>query len=107
MAETIKYYGLCETCEHDATCTLRRCSSLKIIECEEFSIQPQASRITLPPSTAVVGRSGTTPLGLCVNCMHVATCKFPDARQNVQQCEEYMLGEPGDLAQDQNSRSAA
>jgi hypothetical protein len=35
-----KYRGLCETCEHDATCMLRRSSQLRIVQCEEFSIRP-------------------------------------------------------------------
>ncbi len=32
----VKYYGLCETCEHDPNCTLRRSLQLKIIQCEEY-----------------------------------------------------------------------
>ena len=40
MAATSKYYGLCETCDHDATCTLKRSSRLEIIHCEQFSTQP-------------------------------------------------------------------
>ena len=36
----VKYRGLCETCEHDATCMLRRSSQLRIVQCEDFSVRP-------------------------------------------------------------------
>ena len=36
MAEKTKYHGLCETCMHDSTCTLRRSAQLRIIRCEDF-----------------------------------------------------------------------
>jgi F420-non-reducing hydrogenase iron-sulfur subunit len=45
MAQMLKHYGLCENCDRDATCTLRRSARLAIIECEEFAAtQPRASR---------------------------------------------------------------
>ncbi|NLT68172.1 MAG: hypothetical protein GXX84_16335 [Acidobacteria bacterium] len=40
MAVSSKYRGLCETCDHDAGCTLKRSSRLEIIHCEQFSTQP-------------------------------------------------------------------
>lgn len=40
MAAIPKYYGLCETCDHDAKCTLKRSTRLEIIHCEQFSTQP-------------------------------------------------------------------
>jgi|WetSurMetagenome_2_1015567.scaffolds.fasta_scaffold67835_2 hypothetical protein len=40
MTAISKYSGLCETCDHDATCTLRRSPRLEIILCEQFSTQP-------------------------------------------------------------------
>ena len=45
----VKYYGLCESCEHDETCTLRRSSRLKIVQCEDFSMRIVENRI-LPES---------------------------------------------------------
>jgi hypothetical protein len=73
---------------------LRRSTLLKIIECEEFSIQ---SSVPAPAE-----REATTPdaveasaLGLCANCLNVVTCGFPDARRGVLQCEEYILDEAG------------
>jgi hypothetical protein len=40
MAARSKYTGLCETCEQDATCTLKRSSQLEIIYCEQYFTQP-------------------------------------------------------------------
>jgi hypothetical protein len=40
MAAMSKYHGLCETCDRDAACTLKRSSRLEIIHCEQFSTQP-------------------------------------------------------------------
>jgi hypothetical protein len=37
MAALSKYIGLCETCDQDAVCTLKRSSRLEIIYCEQFS----------------------------------------------------------------------
>jgi len=96
MPEIVKYYGLCETCEHDATCMLRRSTQLKIIQCEEFSTQTVTRK-------ADAGRNGSmtanpeesASMGICVNCLNVATCGFPNARQGVLQCEEYTLDESG------------
>jgi F420-non-reducing hydrogenase iron-sulfur subunit len=45
MAQMHKHYGLCENCDHDATCTLKRSALLAIIECEEFAAtQPRVLR---------------------------------------------------------------
>ena len=110
MADMPKYSGLCETCDHDATCTLRRSSQLEIIQCEEFSIQPLARKPApekeeaLLPDPAEVAR-----MGLCANCLHVVTCGFPNARLGVLQCEEYLLDEAGLIppVQSKYKRSAA
>jgi hypothetical protein len=92
-----KYYGLCETCEHDTTCMLRRSSLLKIIQCEEFSIQPSSGKTAKVTEQEPVGLDSAevSRLGLCANCLHVATCGFPSARQGVLLCEEYLLDEAG------------
>jgi hypothetical protein len=47
MADKPKHSGLCETCERDAICTLRRSTRLEIILCEEHildeaGLAPQA-----------------------------------------------------------------
>jgi len=108
MPERPKYFGLCETCEHDATCMLRRSAQLKIIQCEEFSIQPAAVKTTAPQNGAA-GPVADVRLGLCVNCLNVATCGFPSARQGVLLCEEYVLDEAGAVlpVKTEHSRSAA
>ena len=107
MAES-KYHGLCETCEHDSTCMLRRSTKLEIIECEEFSIQPVAYK----PNPVHIGQGTDTAeaarMGLCANCINVATCGFPNARRGVQQCEEHRLDEKGEVPpQTEYSESAA
>jgi hypothetical protein len=94
MAEIARYSGLCETCDHDSTCMLRRSTLLKIIECEEFSIQSSV------PAPAVLEATASDftevgALGLCANCLNVVTCGFPSARRGVLQCEEYILDEAG------------
>jgi hypothetical protein len=110
MPKNTKYFGLCETCEHDETCTLRRSTQLKIIQCEEFSTQPVSA--TLSPATNALLPSDSseyTGMGLCANCLHVPDCGFPNARQGVLQCEEYVLDEAGVIppTQPKRSRSAA
>ena len=110
MTDMPKYYGLCETCEHDATCMLRRCSQLKIVQCEEFSIQPSPSKtIPVQDLTMYSDPIEISRMGLCANCLYMFTCGFPNARQNVLQCEEYMLDEAGIIppVQADRSRSAA
>jgi len=44
MAVMSKYRGLCETCDHDAICTMKRSPRLEIIQCEQFSTQPVMHR---------------------------------------------------------------
>ena len=41
-----KYRGLCETCDYDSTCALKRSPKLEIIQCEEYSTQPIMSKRT-------------------------------------------------------------
>jgi hypothetical protein len=96
MPETTKYFGLCETCEHDATCMLRRSSQLKIIQCEEFSIQqPPVKSNGSSEKSVMSDETESSSFGLCANCLNVITCGFPNARQGVSQCEEYQLDEAG------------
>ena len=106
----IKYCGLCENCEYDATCALRRDPLLKIIECEEFSVQPTPdATISARDLTPHDEATETAKMGLCANCQHSNTCAFPNARKNILQCEEYMLAESWNklLKQTERSRSAA
>ena len=96
MPEMTKYFGLCETCELDPTCMLRRSSQLKIIQCEEFSIQQPAAKLNSSIGLSNVSDEiESSSLGLCANCLNVMTCGFPNARQGVSQCEEYLLDESG------------
>jgi hypothetical protein len=111
MTQNLKYTGLCETCDHDATCTLRRSTQLAIIQCEEFSVSPPLASQNISdrdpmalPDLMEAGR-----LGLCANCLDVITCRFPNARRGVLQCEEYILDEAGVIPPlaAERSRSAA
>jgi hypothetical protein len=95
MVEIAKYTGLCETCDHDATCTLRRSSQLKIVLCEEFSAQAAANKPFYVDETAAVEPADAKALGLCANCLNRITCGFPNARNNVLFCEEHVLDETG------------
>ncbi len=108
MAEVARYSGLCETCDHDSTCTFRRSTLLKIIECEEFSI---ASSMPNPDAreSAASDPVEAGALGLCANCLNVVTCGFSNARRGVLQCEEYILDEAGVIpaVQIDYSKSAA
>ena len=110
MPKMPKYSGLCETCDHDATCTLRRSTQLEIIQCEEFSTQPVVSKPAPVESRSVyIDPAESARLGLCANCVNVLTCGFPNARQGVLQCEEYVLDEAGSVPpkQAEQSQSAA
>ncbi len=109
MIETPRYSGLCETCDYDATCTLRRSTQLKIVQCEEFSVHSRTSKPAAKDSDPVSDFVEASILGLCVNCLNVATCGFPDARRGVVECEEYILDEAGVVppVTSERTRSAA
>jgi len=110
MADMLKYSGLCETCDYDATCMLRRSPQLEIIQCEEFSTQPVPNKtVLLREETMLPDPMEVARMGLCVNCLNVVTCGFPNARHGVLQCEEYILDEAGVIpsVQAEYSRSAA
>jgi hypothetical protein len=110
MADMPKYTGLCETCEHDATCMLRRSPQLAIIQCEEFSIMPVPGKaISRQDEKPLSNSIGSAAMGLCSNCLYILTCGFPKARKGVLQCEEYLLDEAGVIPplQPEFSRSAA
>lgn len=40
MANPVKYSGLCETCDNDQACRLKRIPQLEVIECEQFCTHP-------------------------------------------------------------------
>jgi len=109
MTGNARYSGLCETCDHDATCTLRRSTQLQIIQCEEFSVHSAVSHDASREHGPAVPVPDASVMGLCANCLNVATCGFPSARRGVLQCEEYVLDEAGTVppVQSDRSRSAA
>ena len=111
MAYVPKYSGLCETCDHDSTCMLRRSTRLEIYECEEFSNQPVADKAAaVHTMTMTADPKVAAMMGLCANCLNVVSCGFPAARHGVLQCEEYILDEAGvipTIQTDERSESAA
>jgi hypothetical protein len=52
MANTVKYSGICETCDHDQACMLKRIPQLEIIECEHFCTHPVVNTISATPAEA-------------------------------------------------------
>jgi hypothetical protein len=110
MAYVPKYSGLCETCDHDSTCMLRRSTRLEIIQCEEFSNQPVLDKAaTVHAVTMTADPKVAAMMGLCANCLNVVSCGFPAARHGVMECEEYVLDEAGTVPaiQTESSESAA
>jgi len=109
MADAIKYSGLCQNCEHDATCMLRRSPQLEIIQCEEFSILPSKNRAEFREAGPLPDPEEAVRSGLCCNCLNAPTCGFPMARRGVLQCEEYLLDRAGVVPplQTEYSKSAA
>jgi hypothetical protein len=111
MAYVPKYSGLCETCEHDSTCMLRRSTRLEIYECEEFSNQPVTDKAAAVHAISIsADPKAAAMMGLCVNCLNVVSCGFPAARHGVLQCEEYLLDAAGAIPAiqtDESSMSAA
>jgi hypothetical protein len=110
MTNAIKYTGLCETCDHDPTCMLRRMPHLEVIQCEEFSIQPAPNNtVSAPAESSFMDPAESSRMGLCSNCLNVLTCGFSQTLRGVQHCEEYALDEAGVIPplQPQRSESAA
>ena len=50
LANAVKYSGLCETCDHDQACVLKRIPQLEIIECEQFCTHPIVNNISAVPA---------------------------------------------------------
>jgi hypothetical protein len=105
MTEAPKYFGLCQICEHDPTCMLRRSPQLEIVQCEEFSIQPVVQKLSPVSEESFIDSQEAKNMGLCANCLNVVTCCFPNARRGVLQCEEYILDETGVIPPIQSVRS--
>ena len=52
MANTVKYSGICETCDHDKACMLKRIPQLEVIECEHFCTHPVVNNLSVVPADA-------------------------------------------------------
>ena len=90
---TLRYHsrGLCETCDHDATCTLHRIVQLAVVQCEEFEAtkNPALQPAAIAPRMALLDSTEAARMGLCANCGNEPTCALPNARQRVLECEEH------------------
>jgi hypothetical protein len=62
MALMSKYRGLCETCDHDAVCTMKRSPRLEIIHCEQFSTQPVMHKQAVSPRNSGIATCGARRL---------------------------------------------
>jgi len=95
--EYILKSGLCATCKNASTCMYLRGASKPILHCEEF--EPFPPRPGTNPAEAKMSKLTSKPentpqakpkhLGLCANCKHRETCKFPKPTGGVWHCEEY------------------
>jgi F420-non-reducing hydrogenase iron-sulfur subunit len=80
MAQMLKHYGLCENCDRDATCTLRRSARLAIIECEEFAAtQPRVLRTNRTRGGKISQDRFEQPMSLKVRSME----EFPSSANPV------------------------
>lgn len=94
---TVKDRGLCLTCNHDESCTIRRNLERPVVCCEEFD-----GYAAPPTRTASAARLANTQVklqaeddgssrskGLCSNCDNRKTCTLPQPEGGVWHCEEY------------------
>jgi len=106
LAMGVKYHGLCESCESDGTCTLRRSTRLKIVQCEDYSFRSFENQNLMETGDPFLRDSArAAQFGICSNCLYVHSCGFPDARLGVFHCEEYTLDEEGLMPSDQSGHS--
>ena len=90
-----KYSGLCTTCINDSTCKMPRAVSLPVESCEEYVCEKptpadmHAHKYYAQKNEVELAKAAAQEMGLCSNCENRETCTFPNARKNVQHCEEY------------------
>ncbi len=88
--------GLCRDCVNEPTCTFPRDPSRPIWSCDEFEASEVAA--TLPgrpiaaaPEVMVVEEKVADALelkGLCTQCAHRLTCRYPKPPGGVWHCDE-------------------
>jgi hypothetical protein len=88
-----KRQGLCQTCKHAEYCIYIRNDGPPVLQCEEFEVDggPEAESLDVHAneSTRPDVTSEKRLLGLCSNCEHRDTCRFPKPEGGVWHCEEY------------------
>lgn len=97
--EPVVSTGLCSTCNHLPTCTLRRCDQHPVMFCEEFDGAARAAAtVTMMERTPLAARDqricdsehSSKHRGLCRTCEHREGCTFPKSEGGVWQCEEFV-----------------
>jgi hypothetical protein len=94
-----RYEGLCSTCKYSSRCALTKASGQGIHFCEEYEagdgLSHAGRRVRSSAGSAKLMNPGAKPhaqgavLGLCSNCIHRDTCRFPRPESGVWHCEEY------------------
>lgn len=91
------YTGLCSTCNYAGECKNATNSTAPVIFCEEFDdfVEQKdevAPEVTKPDDqmAKVADQALNAVKGLCVNCEHRDSCKFPIPESGVWFCEEYL-----------------
>jgi hypothetical protein len=93
--ERILNGGLCATCRNAPTCMYLRNASEPILHCEEFEESPlDTGKQPMEAKMSLVNfpedpQEKPKYFGLCANCKHRETCKFPKPPGGVWHCEEY------------------
>ncbi len=91
QVETERSYGICATCIHFEGCAFRIMSGTAIWFCEEFDDyqNPPSKPFPRPPEKRPKVEYHDHLMGLCINCLHAATCVHAQKTGGVWYCELY------------------
>ena len=100
MSKKLEYEGLCATCLSAPQCIFRKDIMSPILQCEEFTRHPHATRrisnILVAKRTEAFSQGTsqepdtTKHKGLCVNCQNLSACTYSKPEGGVWRCEEYV-----------------
>jgi len=92
-------YDLCSTCIHAGYCGFPRDLTTPVHQCEEFDDRVETSPRSeiVSDNVEIYARAEVDDIedepvglkGLCVDCVHRKTCRFPKAEGGVWYCEDY------------------
>jgi hypothetical protein len=93
------YEGLCSTCKYSSQCAVTKAPGQGVYSCEEYEAGDGSSHTgrrakncagsTKSMGTDAKPHASSAVLGLCSNCIHRDTCRFPRPESGVWHCEEY------------------